>query len=267
MPGLGMGMGPLGGMGGRGGMSGRGGRGGGRGGGGDGGGGGPGVDWNQLEVVMERFMWDSYPAHVKATLFHAEQLAPWRRKSLSERMTQALVFKTAGDRQFASGDFHAAQVKFECAYGLFKYCEKQGQRITLSDDPKRMRELRQEQPNDATLDGLSRFWLAVDVLLASCLVLIAACRLLGKGSHPDEAVAAADEALEIRPGYSPALYRRSQASRALLQPLASPYVPLYPLVPPSTPVYPPVSPRIPSHALPRPISRREGILRRWGTHG
>lgn len=177
-------------------------------------------------------MWESYPAHVKATLFHAEELVPWRKKSLSERMTQALAFKAAGDRQFASGDFRAAQVKFECAYGLFKYCEKQGQRITLSDDPKRMRELRQEQPDDAQLDGLSRFWLAVDALLASCLVLIAACRLLGKGSHAEEAAAAASEALEIRPGYSPALYRRSQASHAPLHP---PYTPLHPLPSPRIP--------------------------------
>jgi hypothetical protein len=38
------------------------------------------------------------------------------------------------------------------------------------------------------------------VLLASCLVLIAACKLLGKGSQTDAALAAADEALEIRPG-------------------------------------------------------------------
>ena len=263
MPGLGMGMGSMGGMGGRGG------RGGGRGGGGGGGGGGPGVDWNQLEVVMQRFMWESYPAHVKATLFHAEQLAPVRKKSLSERMTQALAFKTAGDRQFASGDFGAAQVKFECAYGLFKYCEKQGQQITLSDEPKRMRERRQDQPDGAALDGLSRFWLAVDVLLASCLVLIAACRLLGKGSHPDEAVAAADEALEIRPGYPPALYRRSQAGR---RPLPPPCLPLYPLAPPRTPLAPPLHPRVPPlhppcTPLARPISRWEGIPRRWGTHG
>ena len=71
-----------------------------------------------------------------------------------------------------------------------------------------MREQRQKP--GATLDGLSRFWLAVDALLASCLVLIAACKLLGKGSQTDAALAAADEALEIRPGYSPALYRRSQ---------------------------------------------------------
>ena len=28
-------------------------------------------------------------------------------------------------------------MKFECAYGLFKYCEKDGRRITLSDDQKR----------------------------------------------------------------------------------------------------------------------------------
>lgn len=73
--------------------------------------GGPGVDWNQLEVVMERFMWESYPAHVKATLFHAELLEPWRKKSLSERMTQALAYKAAGERQFASGDFRAAQAR------------------------------------------------------------------------------------------------------------------------------------------------------------
>ncbi len=58
---------------------------------------------------MERFMWESYPAHVKATLFHAELLEPWRKKSLSERMTQALAYKAAGERQFASGDFRAAQ--------------------------------------------------------------------------------------------------------------------------------------------------------------
>ena len=51
-------------------------------------------------------------------------------------------------------------MKFECAYGLFKYCEKQGRRITLSDEPARMRELRQK--HDASRDGLWRFWLAVD---------------------------------------------------------------------------------------------------------
>merc|ERR1740124_357187 len=232
-----MGMGSMGGMGGRAGMGGRGGGGGGR--GGPGGPGGPGGgDWNQLELVMERFMWQSYPAHVKATLFHAEQLVPLRKKSLSERMTQALAFKAAGDRQFASGDFRAAQVKYECAYGLFKYCEKQGQRISLSDDPKRMREVRQEQPDSVPLDGLSRFWLAVDALLASCLVLIAACRLLGPSSNADEAVAAANEALEIRPGYSAALYRRSQVKSVFLHVLTRPYTPLHALTRPYTPLHP-----------------------------
>ena len=51
----------------------------------------------------------------------------------------------------------------------------------------------------------------VDVLLCSCLVLISACTLLGPGGSNEEAVAAATEALEIRPGHSQALYRRSQA--------------------------------------------------------
>ena len=202
---------------------------------------------------MERFMWQSYPAHVKATLFHAEQLVPLRKKSLSERMTQALAFKAAGDRQFASGDFRAAQVKYECAYGLFKYCEKQGQRISLSDDPKRMREVRQEQPDSVPLDGLSRFWLAVDALLASCLVLIAACRLLGPSSNADEAVAAANEALEIRPGYSAALYRRSQVKSVFLHVLTRPYTPLHALTRPiqASPIHPYTCPDTPLlHTLP-----------------
>ena len=97
---------------------------------------------------MERFMWQSYPAHLKATLFHSDKLEPWRRKSLSERMNQATLFKQQGDAQFEAGDFRAAMVKYECAYGLFKYCEKVGQRITLSDDPKRMREMRMRQTDD-----------------------------------------------------------------------------------------------------------------------
>jgi hypothetical protein len=132
-------------------------------------------------------------------------------------------------------------------------------------------------PARQELDGLTRFWLAVDGLLCTLLVLIAACQLMGPARNHEEvarrfrvaaaaapppthhghransancartaaipttttttsaaatatccganaatarsplgaqAAAAATEALEIRPGYPPALYRKSQAHLA-----------------------------------------------------
>ena len=53
----------------------------------------------------------------------------------------------------------------------------------------------------------------VDELLCSCCTMIAVCKLNLKHPLPDDALAASNEALEIRPTHSPALYRRSQVSK------------------------------------------------------
>ena len=48
-------------------------------------GGGGGMDFSELEAVMERFLWQSYPPHLQSTLFHAERLAPLRKQAEQAR--------------------------------------------------------------------------------------------------------------------------------------------------------------------------------------
>jgi len=160
---------------------------------------------------MERFMWQSYPQHVQNTLFNEELLKPHRKKTLEERLAQGYAFKAKGDELFERKKWTRAVKEYECAYGLFKYCEKHGQKITLQDDAQTARQQRRDNPD---LDNrFTRFWLQVDELLCSCLVLVAACHLQASKSSTahEAAVATTTEALEIRPGHPPALYRRSLA--------------------------------------------------------
>ena len=116
MPGGMGGMGGMPGMGGMGGMGGRGGRGG-RGGGRGGMGGGGGMDFGELEAVMERFLWQSYPQHLQSTLFHAERIAPLRKKSLQERLDAAYEFKKRGDDRIEDKKWREAVTQYEFAYG------------------------------------------------------------------------------------------------------------------------------------------------------
>jgi len=162
--------------------------------------------------VMERFLWQSYPQHLQNTLFHSERIAPLRKKTLQERLEHAYEFKGRGDEKVDNGKYREAITQYEYAYGLFKYCEKSGRKITMQDDSKSARELREEQANEGNLkeDAFTTFWLEVDELLCSCCTMIAVCKLNLKHPLPDDALAAANEALEIRPRHSPALYRRSQ---------------------------------------------------------
>ena len=118
--------------------------------GGDFGGGGGGVDFNELEVVMERFMWQSYPQYLQNTLFHSDKLEMLRKKTLQvatagfdcrplrcclgvrleehaqpmlqDRLTKAYEFKAKGDEKIEASKPREALVQFELAYGLFKYC-------------------------------------------------------------------------------------------------------------------------------------------------
>ena len=183
------------------------------GGGGGGGGGRPGGDMEQLEMVMERFLWQSYPQHLQNTLFHAEKLAPHRKKPLRARLDQAFAFKAAADELVERANYRDALVQYEMAYGCFKFCEKQDRKIVVRDDAKTFRELRHER-GPGEVDGPTRLWAEVDELLCSCLTMIAACNINAKfGGTYENAEKAASEALEVRPGHAPALYRRSEAHR------------------------------------------------------
>merc|ERR1719424_2392859 len=86
------------------------------------GGGGGGMDFGELEQGMERFLWQSYPQHLQSTLFHAERIAPLRKKSLQERLDHAYEFKKRGDDRVADKKWREAVTQYEFAYGLFKYC-------------------------------------------------------------------------------------------------------------------------------------------------
>ena len=185
------------------------------GGGGGGGGGMPGggPDMEQLEMVMERFLWQSYPQHLQNTLFHAEKLAPHRKKPLRARLDQSYAFKAAADELVERANYRDALVQYEMAYGCFKFCEKQDRKIVVRDDAKTFRELRHER-GPGEVDGPTRLWAEVDELLCSCLTMIAACNINAKfGGTYENAEKAASEALEVRPGHAPALYRRSEAHR------------------------------------------------------
>ena len=193
--------------GGRGGMGGRGGR----------GRGGPGgLDFGELEAVMERFMWQSYPQHLQNTLFHAERIAPLRKKSLAERLNHAYEFKGRGDARLSEGKYREAQTQYEFAYGLFKYCDKVGRKISMHDDTKQARELREQNMEDGKeMDQFSKFWLEVDEMMCSCLTMMTICKCKYKTPLLEEALTAANEALEFNPCHSPALYRRSQVHEAM----------------------------------------------------
>jgi len=171
------------------------------------------MDFGELEAVMERFLWQSYPQHLQSTLFHAERIAPLRKKSLQERLDAAYEFKKRGDDRIEEKKWREAVTQYEFAYGLFKYCDKAGKKISMHDDTKAARELRQEQLSQGTIkdDAFTQFWLEVDEMMCSCLTLIATAKLAMRHPPSEEALAATNEALEFRPNHVPALYRRSQA--------------------------------------------------------
>jgi len=161
---------------------------------------------------MDRFVWQSYPQYLQNTLFHKEKLEPYRKKTLQERLAQAYEFKAKGDEMIENSKFREAMVQYEYAFGLFKYCEKKGRKITVVDDSKSARELRVEQgKDDSSTDAFTRFWVQVDELLCSLLVQMAVCATRFVSPNGELAVAATTEALEVRPDHAPALYRRSQA--------------------------------------------------------
>jgi tetratricopeptide (TPR) repeat protein len=205
----GMGMGGRGmGMGGRGGMGMGGGRGRGRG----------GLDYSELEAVIERFHWQSYPQHLQNTLFHAERLDPLRKKTLQQRLEQAYEFKGRGDAKVEDQKYRDAIIQYEYAYGLFKYCEKRDRKITMKDDAKSAREMRAEELAEGHKledNQLTRFWLQVDEMLTSCCVMIAMCKANLKNPAYEDALAAVNEALEIKPHHAPAYFRRSQIHEKL----------------------------------------------------
>ena len=103
--------------------------------------------------------------------------------------------------------------RYEFAYGVFKYCEKKNRKISMHDSAKAARDMRQEaidtgeEPKD---DAFTKFWLQVDELLCSCVVMIAVCKMSLKTPLLEDALAACNEAIELRPHHSPAYYRRSQ---------------------------------------------------------
>ena len=176
------------------------------------------MDFNELEAVMERFLWQSYAQHLQNTLFHNERIEPLRKKSLQDRLDQAYDFKKRGDERVDNSKFREAQTQYEFAYGLFKYCDKTGRKITMHDDTKAARELREEQANSREGikdDAFTRFWLEVDEMMCSCLVMMALCKSSYKNPLLEEALQAANEALEFCPTHAPALYRRSQVHELL----------------------------------------------------
>jgi len=162
---------------------------------------------------MERFLWQSYPQHLQNTLFHAERIGPIRKKTLQERLAQAYEFKARGDERVDDKKWREAVTQYEFAYGLFKYCDKVGRKISMHDDTKAARELREEQESSgerAKDDHFTLFWLEVDEMMCSCLVMIAMCKMNYKNPLTEEALTAANEALEFSPKHVPALYRRSK---------------------------------------------------------
>jgi hypothetical protein len=82
----------------------------------------------------------------------------------------------------------------------------------MHDDTKAARELREEQAANGTVkdDAFTRFWIEVDEMMCSCLVMMTICKSSYKNPLLEEALQAANEALEFRPNHTPALYRRSQ---------------------------------------------------------
>jgi len=183
------------------------------------GGGGGGMDFGELEQVMERFLWQSYPQHLQSTLFHSERIAPLRKKSLQERLDHAYEFKKRGDDRVADKKWREAVTQYEFAYGLFKYCDKVGKKITMHDDTKPARELRQQQRESGELGqrdvAFHTFWLEVDEMMCSCLTLIGTCKMAFRNPATEEALSACNEALEFRSNHVPALYRRSQVYLAM----------------------------------------------------
>ena len=162
---------------------------------------------------MERFLWQSYPQHLQNTLFHAERIAPLRKKTLQERLAQAYEFKARGDAKVDEKKWREGVTQYEFAYGLFKYCDKVGRKISMHDDTKAARELREEQASsgeEVKDDHFSRFWLEVDEMMCSCLVMMALCKMSYKNPLLEEALAAANEALEFNPAHVPGLFRRSK---------------------------------------------------------
>merc|ERR1719409_2052279 len=149
------------------------------------------MDFGELEQVMERFMWQSYPQHLQSTLFHAERIGPLRKKSLQERLDHAYEFKARGDERMVDKKWREAITQYEFAYGLFKYCDKVGKKITMHDDTKAARELREEQRANGELkaDAFTTFWLEVDEMMCSCLTLIGTAKLSLRNPPAEEALA------------------------------------------------------------------------------
>ena len=172
-------------------------------------------------MVMERFLWQSYPQHLQNTLFHADRIAPLRKKSLQDRLEEAYTFKGKGDAKLEDGKYREAQLQYEFAYGMFKYCEKQGRKITMRDDTKSARDMREERmqngggERDSADDAFDKFWLEVDMLMSVCLTLMAVSKMNYRNPLLEEALAAANEAVEFRPDHAAALYRRSQVHEKL----------------------------------------------------
>jgi hypothetical protein len=71
------------------------------------------MDFNELEAVMERFLWQSYAQHLQNTLFHSERIAPLRKKTLQERLDHAYEFKARGDERVAANKYREAQTQYE----------------------------------------------------------------------------------------------------------------------------------------------------------
>lgn len=162
---------------------------------------------------MERFMWDSYPSYLQHTLTHAGELAKNRTKGNTERLEMAKKFKTQAAECFAKKDYPGAVSRYEQAYGLFKYCKREGRRIVVCDDRKAAWDTLNSRRTDAEAEAstLEKFWMEVDLHMASVLTNIAACKLEQKVTNAEEAATAASEALDVVPDYCKALYRRSQA--------------------------------------------------------
>ena len=153
------------------------------------------MDFGELEMVMERFLWQSYPQHLQNTLFHAERLEPMRKKPLHDRLDQAYEFKGRADSKVEEGKWRDAITQYEFAYGLFKYCQKKDRKISMHDDAKAAREMRQEAINEGKLpreDSFTKFWLQVCgsargtrcAGLHACLVLRNAQTLSSPYPHP-----------------------------------------------------------------------------------
>ena len=134
------------------------------------------------------------------------------------RLDQAYEFKGRGDSKVQEGKLRDAISQYEYAYGMFKYCEKQGRKIVMKDEAKSQRDLRLERKEAGIRIDSERasLWIQIDEMLSSCCVMIATCKLgMFRGDLEEQhqvledALAAANEALDIRPNHTPAFYRRS----------------------------------------------------------